>query len=214
MTPNQFEKSRAAEGTMRNAGHESGLVPNQSQAISRDDERDGAVQPATIDEASAISGEANAPAGQRQGKRRVLAASTLTGDRVRNGKGEALGTIDEIMVDLKTGRIAYAVLSYGGFLGIGDKLFAVPWRALRVDQGAHEFIFDVDRKLLENAPGFDKHNWPDMADPAFEKKIHDYYESQIWWEQRVTDAGDFTGAEHFPDQNESSSRWPGGGTRH
>ena len=64
--------------------------------------------------------------------RRVLSASTLQGDRVRNSAGEDLGKVDQIMIDIPSGRVAYVVLSFGGVLGIGNKLFAVPWRALHV----------------------------------------------------------------------------------
>src|ERR1035437_8694811 len=66
--------------------------------------------------------------------RRILAASTLAGDSVRNSAGEDLGKVNELMVDIPSGRIAYAVLSFGGILGMGNKLFAVPWSALRVDE--------------------------------------------------------------------------------
>src|SRR6266545_4609381 len=66
--------------------------------------------------------------------RRVMGASTLTGDSVRNPAGEDLGKIEEIMIDVPTGRVAYAVLSFGGFLGLGDKLFAVPWGNLTLDE--------------------------------------------------------------------------------
>src|SRR5438445_12971392 len=85
--------------------------------------------------------------------RRVLSASTLAGDRVKNAAGEDLGKIDELMIDIPTGRVAYAVLSFGGVLGLGDKLFAIPWRALRVDEDEKQFIFNVDKRQLENAPG-------------------------------------------------------------
>jgi hypothetical protein len=97
------------------------------------------------------------------------------------------------MIDLPSGRVAYVVLSFGGFLGIGDKLFAVPWSALRVDEGEHEFILDVDRKTLENAPGFDKDNWPDMADATFGTSVHQHYGRTPYWEHDVTDAGDYVG---------------------
>ena len=97
--------------------------------------------------------------------RRVMSAGTLAGDRVRNAAGEDLGKIEEIMIDVPSGRIAYAVLSFGGFLGMGNKLFAVPWNALTLNEAEHEFILDVDKSTLENAPGFDKDNWPDMSDP-------------------------------------------------
>lgn len=126
-------------------------------------------------------------------RRRVLTASTLTGDRVRNAAGEDLGKIENIMIDLPSGRVAYAVLSFGGFLGIGDKLFAVPWSAMRIDEGEHEFVLDVDRRTLENAPGFDKNNWPDMADPAFGSSVYAHYGKTPYWVHDVTDAGDYVG---------------------
>src|SRR5271170_3781370 len=85
--------------------------------------------------------------------RRVLAASTLTGDSVKNTSGETLGTVDEIMIDIPSGKVAYAVLSFGGFLGMGSKLFALPWSTLKVDEDQKHFILDIDKKKLENAPG-------------------------------------------------------------
>src|ERR1700689_5274512 len=87
--------------------------------------------------------------------RSVLSASTLAGDSVRNAAGEDLGNIDEIMIDIPSGRVAYAVLSFGGFLGMGDKLFAVPWSALKVDEDEKCFVLDLNKKTLESAPGFD-----------------------------------------------------------
>src|SRR5690349_10072375 len=87
--------------------------------------------------------------------RRVLSASTLAGDRVRNSRGDDLGKVDEIMIDIPSGRVAYAVLSFGGVMRMGNKLFAVPWNALRVDEDDKCFILDVDKRTLESAPGFD-----------------------------------------------------------
>src|SRR5579871_1684618 len=114
--------------------------------------------------------------------RRVLAANTLTGDSVRNAAGEDLGKIDEIMIDIPSGRVAYAVLSFGGFLGMGNKLFAVPWDALTLDEDNHEFILNVSKQQLENAPGFDKENWPDMADPTWGTEIYSYYGKTPYWD--------------------------------
>jgi sporulation protein YlmC with PRC-barrel domain len=107
--------------------------------------------------------------------RSVLSASSLAGDSVRNAAGEDLGTIDEIMIDIPSGRVAYAVLSFGGFLGMGDKLFAVPWNALKVDEDEKCFILNVDRQTIEQAPGFDKDNWPDMSDSSFGSQLSTYY---------------------------------------
>jgi sporulation protein YlmC with PRC-barrel domain len=117
--------------------------------------------------------------------RRVLSANTLEGDRVRNSAGEDLGKVHEIMIDIPSGRVAYVVLSFGGVLGIGNKLFAVPWRALEVDEEEKCFILDVDKRTLETAPGFDKDNWPDMADTAWGSEIFQHYGASPYWEDEV-----------------------------
>ncbi|MGH7541350.1 MAG: PRC-barrel domain-containing protein [Gemmatimonadota bacterium] len=111
----------------------------------------------------------------------VLSATTLIGDGVRNAAGEDLGKIEELMIDVANGRVAYAVVSFGGFLGIGDKLFAVPWEALELDQASHEFVLDVSREVLENAPGFDKDSWPQMADRDWGGRIYEHYGLDPYW---------------------------------
>jgi sporulation protein YlmC with PRC-barrel domain len=120
--------------------------------------------------------------GERVHNKRVLSAGSLAGDRVRNNAGEDLGKIEELMIDIHSGRVAYAVLSFGGFLGMGNKLFAVPWHALAVDLDNHEFVLDVSRETLENAPGFDKSDWPDMANPDWGAQIHKHYGRTPYWE--------------------------------
>lgn len=115
--------------------------------------------------------------------RRVLAAATLEGDPVRNSTGDDLGTVDEIMIDLQSGRVAYAVLSFGGVLAMGSKLFAVPWNALRVDEDDQCFVLDVDKRTLETAPGFDKNNWPDMSDTTWASDVYQHYGTTPYWEE-------------------------------
>lgn len=105
----------------------------------------------------------------------LMGASTLIGDHVRNKQDEELGDIKEIMLDTRTGEVSYAVLSFGGFLGMGDKLFAVPWDALTLDTEHKGFLLDVDKARLKDAPGFDKSKWPDMSDPSWVKRIRTYY---------------------------------------
>jgi sporulation protein YlmC with PRC-barrel domain len=112
----------------------------------------------------------------------VLSASTLKGDKVVNHKGEELGKIEEIMLDLDRGRIAYAVLSFGGFLGMGDKLFAIPWQAFSVDTVKKRLVLNTNKELLEKATGFDKSNWPDMADPILGTKLYGYYGFKPYWD--------------------------------
>jgi sporulation protein YlmC with PRC-barrel domain len=105
----------------------------------------------------------------------VLSASSLEGNEIVNLQEETLGSVKEIMLDTGTGRVAYVVLSSGGLLGIGDRLFAIPWSALSLDTENKRFVLDADAERIKNAPGFDKDNWPDMADRSWGDTVHTYY---------------------------------------
>lgn len=111
----------------------------------------------------------------------IMAASTLEGNDVLDMQGDKLGDIKEIMLDVPHGRIAYAVLSSGGLLGIGEKLFAIPWSALTLDTDRKCFLLDVDADELKDAPGFDKDHWPSMADTTWANEIHAYYGQRNYW---------------------------------
>ena len=113
---------------------------------------------------------------------RLMTASTLEGNRVINPQGETLGEIREIMLDVPRGRIAYAVMSSGGFLGLGDKLFALPFSALTLDTDRKCFILDAPKEKIETAPGFDKDRWPDGADMSWQHDVHSHYGSTPYWE--------------------------------
>jgi sporulation protein YlmC with PRC-barrel domain len=108
----------------------------------------------------------------------LMGADTLVGNDVYNAQDEDLGDVKEIMLDMSTGRVSYAVLSFGGILGMGEKLFAVPWDALTLDTEHKRFTLNVKKDSLDQAPGFDKDSWPNMADQAWAKGIHDYYGTQ------------------------------------
>lgn len=114
---------------------------------------------------------------------RIMAADTLCGNDVKNRAGETLGEIEHIMLDVPTGRIAYAVMASGGFLGIGEKLFALPWSALTLDTAEKCFILDVDKERIKVAPGFDKDHWPEMADERWARDIHAYYASRPYCDE-------------------------------
>lgn len=105
----------------------------------------------------------------------LMGANTLNGNDVRNRRGEDLGDIKEIMLDMHNGSVAYAVLSFGGFMGMGSKLFAVPWSALKLDTNNKCFVLDVEKDKLGKAPGFDKDHWPDMADAAWVQGVNSFY---------------------------------------
>lgn len=106
---------------------------------------------------------------------RFLSSSTLSGDAIKNPQGDSLGDLKDIMIDTESGKVAYAVLSFGGILGMGDKLFAVPWEALVVDGENKCLILNVSKDRLKDAPGFDKDHWPNFAEPAFADQVRGYY---------------------------------------
>jgi sporulation protein YlmC with PRC-barrel domain len=106
---------------------------------------------------------------------RLMGADTIIGDHIHNLKDEHLGSVKEIMLDMQSGRVAYVVMASGGVLTIGEKLFAIPWEALALDTANHQLRLNIDKERIENAPGFDKDNWPDMANQAWATEIHGYY---------------------------------------
>ena len=114
--------------------------------------------------------------------RNLMSSSSLENADVKNREGEDLGNIKDFMIDCDSGNVVYAVLSYGGVLGMTDKLFAVPMPALQLDTGEKCFRLDISKEELENAPGFDKSDWPDMADPRWGTDIHRFYKAQPNWE--------------------------------
>jgi sporulation protein YlmC with PRC-barrel domain len=108
--------------------------------------------------------------------------SSLTGMQVRNPSGEELGTIDDYVIDMESGRISYVALSFGGFLGLGDKLFAIPFNAMTLHHDAdnnYYFVLAVPKESLEKAPGFDKEHWPNVADPKWSEEIDHYYRDHL-----------------------------------
>jgi sporulation protein YlmC with PRC-barrel domain len=124
-----------------------------------------------------------------------LSAGTIKGDRIVNATGDDLGKIEELMIDLQDGRVAYAVLSFGGFLGLGDKLFAITWQAFSLRPSEHAFLLDIPRDVLEKAEGFDKGNWPITREEL--SRSYTYYGYQPYWRIGATGqarpTGTFTG---------------------
>jgi sporulation protein YlmC with PRC-barrel domain len=109
----------------------------------------------------------------------VLRAHSIAGMTVKNPSGQDLGKVEDIVVDMGTGKVRYAAVSFGGFLGVGDKLFAVPFHALKVkhdtgDKTTH-FVLNVDKATLEKAPGFDSKHWPDFGDPRYSNDNDKFY---------------------------------------
>jgi sporulation protein YlmC with PRC-barrel domain len=112
----------------------------------------------------------------------VVSASKIIGESVINRGNEDLGKIRELVIDAKDGHIAYAVLSFGGFMGMGDKLFAMPWKAFDFAEDKNSLVLNVDKEKLKAAPGFDPNaKWPDFADRTWGKTIYSYYGVAPYW---------------------------------
>lgn len=112
----------------------------------------------------------------------VVNASKIIGESVVNRENEDLGKIHELVIDAKEGRLAYAVLACGGFMGMGHKLFAMPWKAFEFANTENKLILDVNKEKLKAAPGFDQDaKWPDFADKTWGNTIHDYYGYAPYW---------------------------------
>jgi len=103
---------------------------------------------------------------------------SIVGSKVINEAREYLGKIEDVIIDTRTDQVAYVILSFGGVMGIGDKHFAVPWKAIHYAPGEQCAVLNIDKDRLRNAPGFDKGNWPDMADPEFANRIREHYSGQ------------------------------------
>lgn len=111
---------------------------------------------------------------QAKDKSGVLKASEVIGMNVQGLDDKKLGSIKDLVLDPETGDVQYAVLDFGGFAGIGDKYFAVPWEALQINQPNKKVLLDIHKKELKDAPGFDKNNWPDLN--LQEVVIYEFYE--------------------------------------
>src|SRR5215468_259363 len=111
----------------------------------------------------------------------LIRGNSFIGANVENPQGQNLGDIKDIVIDRASGRIAYAVVSFGGFLGMGEKLFAVPWGAFSQKADKDTFVLAVDKERLKNAPGFDAHNWPQMASREWVTSLYAYYNVPPYW---------------------------------
>ena len=104
-----------------------------------------------------------------------LTATSIVGDNIVNPQGEDLGKIDNLMINLQNGTIEYAVVEFGSFLGIGGKLFAIPFQELKLDAKNRVFVINRDKDYLKQAPGFDRTHWPDTNDHGYFDDVRMYY---------------------------------------
>src|SRR5713226_1022974 len=124
----------------------------------------------------------------------ILSMNILTGHKVQNAAGEDLGKIDDLVLDDHTGRVLYAILSFGGFLGMGNRLVAIPWKRLRLKGNQKTFILNIDKETLQHAPSFDKEHWPDMSLPEWRERTETYFAYNPAEEPQVAEGVEFIDA--------------------
>lgn len=109
-------------------------------------------------------------------------ASSIIGASVVNPDRVGLGQIKEMAIDPIKGKVAYAVVSFGGFLGLGDKLFAIPFSAFAYNAATNEYVLNVAQERLKGAPGFDADRWPAMSNENWNRDLSSYYDRSPYWE--------------------------------
>jgi hypothetical protein len=121
----------------------------------------------------------------RDPRGRLIAANQVAGTSVYNTAGDKLGSVEEVMIDKSSGRIAYAVLGFGGFLGIGNRHHPLPWSTLHFDTSLGGYVVDLDRSVLEGAPAYADNETPRWDDESWGRNVHDYYKAQPYWDSMI-----------------------------
>jgi hypothetical protein len=111
----------------------------------------------------------------------LISAEKVAGTNVYNTAGDSLGEIIDVMIDKQSGRIAYAVMSFGGFLGIGERYHPLPWSTLKYDTRQGGYVVGLTKDQLEKAPTYGEDEAPAWGDRVYEKRIHDYYRAEPYW---------------------------------
>ena len=112
----------------------------------------------------------------------LISSDKVEGTAVYDRGGEKLGSIHSVMIDKISGKVAYAVMSFGGFLGMGDSYHPLPWHVLTYDTGQGGYVVDLDRNKLEEAPTYATSETPNWSDRRWGQQVHDYYGTRPYWE--------------------------------
>lgn len=111
----------------------------------------------------------------------LISASRVNGTTVYNTAGENIGKIYDVMIDKTSGNVAYAVISFGGFLGMGNNYYPVPWTVLKYDTGLQGYAVNLTKEQLEGAPNYASGSDPDWDDRAYDERVYKYYNTNPFW---------------------------------
>jgi sporulation protein YlmC with PRC-barrel domain len=113
---------------------------------------------------------------------RLIAADQVQGTTIYNPNGDNLGSVEDVMIDKVSGKIAYAVVGFGGFLGIGNRHYPLPWEKLSYDPAMGGYVVDLDRSVLEGAPSYADNDAVAWNDRAWDEQVYDYYGARPYWD--------------------------------
>ncbi|MEQ1515399.1 MAG: PRC-barrel domain-containing protein [Usitatibacteraceae bacterium] len=111
----------------------------------------------------------------------AVKSTSIVGTKVFNRQSEHAGKVEEVVINVLDGNVAYLVVSFGGLFGMGEKLYAVPWKALYYDHELHAYLLNVPKEKIELAPGFEKEVWPLFTDERWNRSVHDHYGLAPFW---------------------------------
>ncbi|MBV9250984.1 MAG: PRC-barrel domain-containing protein [Acetobacteraceae bacterium] len=112
----------------------------------------------------------------------LIGANQVQGTSIYNPAGESLGSVEDVLIDKLSGKIAYAVAGFGGFLGIGERHYPLPWEKLKYDTALGGYVVDIDRRTLEGAPSYTDAERANWGDRAWNQRVYDYYGSRPYWD--------------------------------
>ena len=111
----------------------------------------------------------------------LIETSKVQGTSVYNPQGEALGVIDDVMLNRRTGQAVYAIMSFGGFLGVGSEYHPIPWAKLKYDKNFGGYVVDIEPRVLEGAPAYAAGATPRWGEREYEEGLHSYYHVPPYW---------------------------------
>jgi hypothetical protein len=111
----------------------------------------------------------------------LIASEKVEGTNIYNAAGDNLGAVHDLMIDKATGKVAYALISFGGFLGIGNQYHPLPWSFLKNDTNVAGYVVNLDKRQLEGGPAYDVGAEPAWGDRSYEGNIHDYFGVGPYW---------------------------------
>jgi hypothetical protein len=116
-----------------------------------------------------------------QSHTRLISSDKVQGTTVYNPSGEKIGSIEDVMIDKLSGKVAYADMTFGGFLGIGNRHHPLPWSVLKYDTEMDGYVVNIDKDRLENAPSYEPDKRPDWEDESWGRQVHSYYNVTPYW---------------------------------